>query len=62
MWDWLAFCGVYRTSMTGSSQTFFNEGQRNVGLMLQDQVLTHAPESYFAMLMESRKPEGSDKS
>jgi hypothetical protein len=26
------FTGVHRLSMTGNSQTFFNEGQRNVGL------------------------------
>lgn len=30
----LRFCGVFQTSFTGNSRTFFLEGQRNVGLML----------------------------
>lgn len=32
----LARCGVWRTSFTGNSETFFREGQRNIGLMLLD--------------------------
>lgn len=32
IWSILDACGVFRTSMTGNSQTFFNEGRRSVGL------------------------------
>lgn len=32
IWTILEACGVFRTSMTGNSQTFFNEGRRSVGL------------------------------
>ncbi|WP_443747236.1 Bbp19 family protein [Asticcacaulis solisilvae] len=46
-------CGVYRTSFTGNSHTFFNEGQRNVGLVLIDKVHRHAPEQYTVMMQES---------
>ncbi len=46
-------CGVYRTSFTGNSHTFFNEGQRNVGLVVIDKVHRHAPEQYTVMMQES---------
>lgn len=48
----LDLTGVYRTSFTGNSTTFFNEGQRNVGLVLVDRVHRHAPESYTVMMQE----------
>jgi hypothetical protein len=31
---YLNFCGVFKTSFTGNSETFFNEGMRSVGLKL----------------------------
>jgi hypothetical protein len=55
MWSWLEFCGVRRTSMTGNSQTFFLEGQRNVGLMLEANILTHTPEQWLRMVNEGQE-------
>lgn len=46
--------GIYRTSMTGNSYTFFNEGQRNIGLFVQAVVTEHCPEDYAKMLVEKR--------
>lgn len=54
MWSWLSFCGLFRSSMTGNSQTFFLEGQRNVGLMLQANLIEHAPEAWALMHTEAR--------
>lgn len=34
LWDILEFCGVFRSSFTGNSKTYFNEGQRDVGLYI----------------------------
>ena len=38
VWRLLERTGVFRTSFTGNSETFFREGQRNVGLMLMAQI------------------------
>jgi hypothetical protein len=54
MRDVLTFCGVYRSSFTGNSETYFREGQRNVGLYFLSQIQEHAPEHYIEMIKESR--------
>ena len=53
----IEFCGVNRSSFTGNSTTFFNEGQRNVGLMLFADVEESCPELYLLMRQEARKRE-----
>lgn len=53
LWDLLAFTGVYRSSFTGNSHTFFNEGRRDVGLRLIGQLHEYAPEAYLRMLKEN---------
>lgn len=53
LYDLLAFCGISRTSFTGNSTTFFNEGQRNVGLRIQADLLAHCPDAYVVMLKEA---------
>ena len=52
VWRLLERTGVYRSSFTGNSETFFREGQRNVGLMLMAQINEHAPDQYALMLKE----------
>ena len=44
--------GVYRTSFTGNSETFFREGQRNLGLFVLSEVMELAPEQHAQMLKE----------
>lgn len=56
MWSWLEFTGVRRTAMTGNSQTFFNLGVQNVGLMLEANIMKHAPEAWLQMVNEARAP------
>ena len=34
MWKILSDAGVFRTSFTGNSTTFFNEGKRDIGLLV----------------------------
>lgn len=50
----LASCKMYSTSFTGNSETFFNEGMRNVGLRLMDELDKAAPEEYDLMMAEAR--------
>jgi len=54
IWRYLALCGVFRTSFTGNSHTFFNEGERNIGLKLLADVNEADPESYLKMMKESK--------
>lgn len=53
LWELLAFCGVSRSSFTGNSTTFFNEGQRNVGLQIQADLTSKFPKQYVAMMEEN---------
>ena len=48
----LTYCGVTRSSFTGSSETFFREGQRAVGLYVMRQAWTHAPASCLEMMKD----------
>lgn len=54
VWRLLERTGVYRSSFTGNSETFFREGQRNVGLMLMAQIHEVCPDQYALMLKEQR--------
>jgi hypothetical protein len=56
VWWLLSKSGVSRTSFNNSGSVMaFNEGQRNIGLMLQAEVLEASPDSYMTMLNEQRK-------
>jgi hypothetical protein len=58
VWRWLEKTGVYRSSFNHSgSLTAFNEGSRNIGLMLISQVHEFCPEQYLTMLQEQRTNE-----
>jgi len=55
-WWLLEKAGVNRTSFNNSGSVMaFNEGQRNMGLIVQAQVIELAPEAYMTMLEEQRK-------
>jgi hypothetical protein len=45
--------GVWRSSFTGNSETFFREGARNVGLQVLNLVTTHAPEQLIPTMTET---------
>lgn len=55
VWRLLEMCGVYRSSFTGNSETFFREGQRNIGLMLLADVHEHCPDGFLTMLKEQKR-------
>jgi hypothetical protein len=52
LWRWLEICGIYKTSMTGNSTTFFNEGMRSVGLSLLADIVEAQPDAYLNMQKE----------
>jgi hypothetical protein len=45
--------GVWRSSFTGNSTTFFNEGARNVGLVLLRDLMEAKPEAFNQMMREN---------
>lgn len=55
VWWLLSLAGVRRLSFNNSgSVTAFNEGQRNVGLAVEGQVVEHCHGSYLTMLTEQQ--------
>ena len=53
----LELSGVFRSSFTGNSETFFREGERNVGLRLLATVTQHAPEQLVHLMTEQQPDE-----
>ena len=45
-------CGVESISFTGNSETFFREGQRNVGVTVKSELIDQHPEAYMRMMIE----------
>lgn len=53
MWGLLGKAGVFKSSFTGNSTTFFNEGQRNLGLIYLNLINEVCPDQYVAMAKEA---------
>lgn len=57
VWRLLELAGVFRTSFTGNSETFFREGMRNMGLVVLAEVHELVPEAFVKMLKENKTDE-----
>ena len=57
----LSMTGMFRSSYTGNSETFFREGMRNVGLILTNSLHTLTPSEYLLMLEEAQNARPSDE-
>lgn len=55
IWRYLTECGIFQTSFTGNSTTFFKEGERNVGLKLMTDINESSPDAYVLMMKESKE-------
>lgn len=55
IWSLLESCGIFKSSFTGSSETYFLEGQRNIGLKLLAEIMKTDPEAYVKMYKLSKK-------
>lgn len=55
VWRMLDRAGVFRTSFTGNSTTFFNEGMRNIGLIVLADVMAACADQYVVMMNESKE-------
>ena len=54
-WRVMNKCGLFKSSFTGNNTTFFNEGERNIGLLLMADLNAAHPEAYLQMLKESQQ-------
>ncbi len=57
---YLQFSKVFSTCFTGNSETFFNEGMRNVGLSILNDINSFAPEKYELMMREAREDKSKE--
>ena len=54
-WRYLQECGVFKSSFTGSSETFFNEGRRDIGLRMMADLNESNPAVYASLVTENNK-------
>lgn len=54
IWRLLTWTHVFQTSFTGNSETFFREGERNIGVKLINEIHSHCYELYGTMVKEQR--------
>lgn len=53
----LNFCGVNASGFIGSSELYFNEGKREVGMQVVREIAEADPDAYPRMMMELRQEE-----
>ncbi|MBF8177814.1 Bbp19 family protein [Herminiimonas contaminans] len=53
-WKTLCDCGVFKSSFTGNSTTFFNEGKRDIGLKLLADLMEADAKKYLLMTEEAK--------
>ncbi len=51
------FCGVFDSSYSGNSDTYFREGRRDIGLFILAQLREHAPNQFASAVMEQPSDE-----
>lgn len=59
-WRLLTMAGVYRSSFTGDSRTFFREGERNIGLQVLRDIHEIDP-NIMARMVEENRDDRTDK-
>ncbi len=59
VWRLLGLTGVFRSSFTGNSETYFREGMRNIGLIVMARINESCPEQYANMVKEQQEHDRS---
>jgi hypothetical protein len=61
MWRLLGSAGVFHSSFsTNNASMAFNEGKRNQGLELLNEIIEHCPDKYTTMLAEQKDTRDKD--
>jgi len=60
LWRKLGECGIFKTSFSNSgSQVYFNEGMRQIGLSLLDEIMKVKPDAFLLMMKENGEENGN---
>lgn len=60
IWRLLGNAGIFRTSFTGNSETFFREGARSIGLQVFAELHQVVPDAYLTMAKEAAALEAQE--
>lgn len=60
-WRMMIRCGIFMTSMTGNNTTFYNEGQRNIGLIMLADMNEADPAAYLKCVTEAKQQEATNR-
>lgn len=60
IWKLLGNAGIFRTSFTGNSETFFREGARSIGLQVFAELHQVVPDAYLTMAKEAAALEAQE--
>ncbi len=60
VWRLLSWTHVFRTSFTGNSETYFREGERNIGCRIMNEIHSLCPDLYLTMVKEQRDDKRND--
>ena len=55
LWRYLTDCGVYQSSFRTSSEIYYLEGQRSIGLKILVDINDADSEAYIKMMLENKK-------
>ena len=55
LWRCLSECGIYQSSFRTSSEIYYLEGQRSIGLMILKDIHETDGEAYIKMIIENKK-------
>lgn len=53
IWDLLSEARIFHSSYTGNSDTYFNEGKRNIGLGVLESLMRAKPDAFTQMQNEA---------
>lgn len=54
VWRLMERAGLYRTTFTGDSTTFYREGIRSFGILLMQLINDHCPDQYMPMVNDGK--------
>lgn len=58
-WRYLNKCGIFSSCYVSDSRVYFNEGMRNIGILLVVDLNEADPEAYLTMMAEARADENT---
>lgn len=61
IWRFMGAAGVFRSSFTGDERTNFNEGRREIGLLILGDVMAAKPDAFTQMQREHAAEQGKKK-